>query len=183
MAPRSDPPLLRRINVVGTSGSGKTTFARSLAAHLGHPHVELDALNWGAKWTQATPEVMRQRVAEAVAGDRWVVDGNYSVSRDLLWARADTVVWLDFSRPVVTWRVMRRTFSRLVRRTEMWAGNRESLRMMLSRNSIIWWSLRTYARRRRQYPALLAAHPHLRVVRLRSPREAERWLRGRSVAG
>jgi adenylate kinase family enzyme len=177
MPPPPDPPPLRRINVVGTSGSGKTTFARALAARLGHPHVELDALNWGANWTQAAPEVMRQRVADAIAPERWVIDGNYSVSRDLLWARADTIVWLDFSRRVVTWRVVRRTLSRIVRRTEIWAGNRESVRMLLSRDSIIWWSVSTYGRRRRQYPSLLAAHPHLRVVRLRSPREADRWLR------
>ncbi len=177
MEPQRDLPPLRRINVVGTSGTGKTTFARALARRLGLPYVELDALNWGTNWTQATPEMMRARVAAEAAAERWVIDGNYSISRDLLWACADTIVWLDFSRSVVTWRIVSRTLARLVRRTEMWAGNRESLRQLVGRDSIIWWSVSTYARRRRQYPGLLAAHPHLEVVRLRSPRDADRWLR------
>ena len=167
----------QRINVIGTSGSGKTTFARALACRLALPSIELDELNWQANWQQVTDEVMRARVAEAAAGEAWVIDGNYSVSRDLLWARADTLVWLDYSRSVVTWRIVTRSLSRLVRRTEMWAGNRESLRQMLSRDSIIWWSVSTYARRRREYPQLIAAHPHLRVIRLRSPQRADRWLR------
>lgn len=174
----ASPEGRRRINVIGTSGAGKSRFARAVAARLGYSCVELDALNWGAGWVQATPEVMRARVAAAVAGERWVIDGNYSVSRDLLWGRADTVVWLDFSRAVVTWRVVARSVSRLLRRTELWAGNRESLRDLLGRDSIVWWSVSTYARRRREYPALLAAHPGLEVVRLRSPRDADRWLRG-----
>ncbi|HEY7847048.1 MAG TPA: hypothetical protein VIC83_02515, partial [Candidatus Limnocylindria bacterium] len=67
----------RRINVVGTSASGKTTFARALAARLAVPWVELDALHWEAGWTEADDAVMRERVRRAIAGDGWVVDGNY----------------------------------------------------------------------------------------------------------
>ncbi len=173
--PRAPVPPVR-INVVGTSGSGKTTFARAIAARLGYPHVELDALHWGPNWTEAEPAEFRTRVSEALAGERWVLDGNYSAVRDLVWPRVETLVWLDFARSVVTWRVVRRSLARLVRRTELWAGNRETLGKLLGRDSIIWWSISTYARRRRDYPALIAAHPHLRVVRLRSPAAAERWL-------
>jgi adenylate kinase family enzyme len=167
----------RRINVVGTSGAGKTTFARALAARLGLPCIELDALNWEAGWVEADHEVFRERVRTATEAEVWVLDGNYSRVRDLLWARADTLVWLDFSRSVVTWRIVTRSLARLVRRTELWAGNRERVWQLFGRDSIIWWSVSTYARRRRDYPALIAQHPHLQVVRLRSPAAAERWLR------
>src|SRR5919106_628268 len=89
----------RRVNVVGTTASGKTTFARALAARLGVPHVELDALHWEADWQEAPDAVMRHRVRQAVAADAWVVDGNYSAIRDLVWERAEAGNWLDFRLP------------------------------------------------------------------------------------
>lgn len=171
----------QRIAVVGTTGSGKTVLARELARRLGYPHVELDALQWDPGWTPAPTDVLRVRVASALDGDRWVVDGNYSRARDIIWGRADTVVWLDYALPVVLARLFRRTMKRLVTREELWGGNRESWRaQFLSRESLFLWALQTYGRRRREYPALLASpeHAHLRLVRLRSPGEAREWLSG-----
>src|SRR5689334_5774453 len=89
------PGSMRRIAVTGTSGSGKTTFARRLGERLGLPHIELDALFWRPGWVESDTESFRTRVAEAIAGEGWVVDGNYSPVRDLYLARVDTVVWLD----------------------------------------------------------------------------------------
>lgn len=171
---------LRRIAVVGTSGSGKTTMARRLAEGLGVPHIELDALHWGPGWMPRSVEEFRQRTAEALASEAWTTDGNYSQVRDLVWSRADTVVWLDLPLPVVLWRVILRTILRVARREELWGGNRENVRnSFFSRDSIILWALKTYRRRRREYPLLLSRpeYGHLRVVHLRSPRQARRWLR------
>jgi adenylate kinase family enzyme len=169
-----------RVVVVGTSCVGKTTFARRLARALAVPHVELDALYWGPRWTASPPEVFRTRVAEAVEQGGWVVDGNYSVNRDLIWARATTVIWLDLSFPRVAWRALARTVRRAVRGEELYAGNRESLRTaFLSRESIIWWAVSTFRARRRRYRAVFAAPPFpgLTMIRLRRPREAEAFLR------
>ncbi len=171
----------RRISVVGTCGSGKTTVARALAERLGATHVELDALSWGPNWTQRPDDEFRAAVAAAAARERWVIDGNYSKCRDLIWARADTVIWLDYSFPRVFWQLLRRTFRRALRREELWHGNRESLRTsFLSRDSILLWAIKTHRRRQREYPGLLARpdYQRLRVVHLRSPREAAAWLAG-----
>jgi adenylate kinase family enzyme len=73
----------KRIVVVGTSGSGKTTFARNLAQRLGYPHVELDSLHWWPNWTEAPLEVFRERVAQGVTGERWVMDSNYAKGREV----------------------------------------------------------------------------------------------------
>jgi adenylate kinase family enzyme len=167
---------MRRVIVMGTAGSGKTTVAAALARRLAVPHVELDALAWGPDWESTPPEVLRERVAAAVEAEAWVVDGNYSATRDLVWPRADTVVWLDPPRRVVMWRVITRTVRRIVTRRVLWSGNRESLRTALSRDSIVLWAWTTYDRRHRDYPDQLAAHPNLAVHRLRSARDVDRFL-------
>ena len=94
-APDSGAESSRRIAVVGTSGSGKTTVAGQIGQRLGIPHVELDAFYWNPNWTPARLDVFRERTAQALSGDEWVVDGNYSEVRDIVWRRTDTVVWLD----------------------------------------------------------------------------------------
>jgi adenylate kinase family enzyme len=172
-------PRPRRIAVVGTSGSGKTTMAQKIARRLGVPHVELDALHWGPNWTPTSRELFRERVEQALSGVAWTTDGNYSAVRDIVWGRADTVVWLDYALPLIMWRVLTRTIRRSVTREELWNENRENLRQsFLSRDSIILWALRTYRRRRREYPILFRQleYVHLRIVHLRSPRAARQWL-------
>jgi adenylate kinase family enzyme len=168
----------QRIAVVGTTGSGKTTLARCLAQRLEVPHVELDALHWGPDWIPAPTAVFRECTAQALSGSQWVVDGNYSQVRDIVWGRADTVVWLDYALPVVMGRLMWRTLKRVVTREELWSGNREGVQGTLSNDSILLWALRTYWRRRKEYPALFASpeRAHLTVVRLRSPRATGDWL-------
>jgi adenylate kinase family enzyme len=169
----------RRVNVIGASCSGKTTMARALATKLAVPHVELDALHWEPGWREASADVMRQRTAAAIVGDGWVVDGNYSDVRDLVWERAEAVVWLDYPLRTVLARYALRTRRRLRGGEELWpgTGNRERLDMhLLRRDGLLWWILSTYHRRRREYPQRLAANPRLAGVRLSSPAEADTWL-------
>jgi len=167
--------------VVGATGSGKSTFAQRLAARLGGEYVELDALFWEPNWTEAAPEVFRQRVERATGGIRWVVAGNYRRARDLVWPRADTIVWLDFSLPLVLRRLTVRTVRRAVTRQVLWNGNREDFWehcRLWSEKSLFHWLFKTYWAYRREFPVLFAepAHAHLRIAHLRRPREAEAWL-------
>lgn len=169
---------MARINVVGTSCSGKTTLARELAARLDHAHIELDALFWGPGWTQVRVEEFRARVLAATAGASWVIDGGYSPVRDITWERVETVVWLDYPMTTVLGRWGSRTARRIRSREEFWpgTGNRESIGNALRRDGLLWWILRTHRRRRRTMAAQLADRPDITVIRLRSPADAERWL-------
>ncbi|MBI4785098.1 MAG: AAA family ATPase [Oscillatoriophycideae cyanobacterium NC_groundwater_1537_Pr4_S-0.65um_50_18] len=175
--------LSQRIHVVGTSGSGKTTFAQQIAAQLQIQHVEMDALHWDANWTNVSTEVFRERLEKALTGDRWVIDGNYSRVRDLVWSRTDTVVWLNYPFWLVFGRIVRRTLWRGVTRQELWNGNRESLGNVFSKDSMILWMLKTYDKKRRQYPIWFQQPEaaHLQVVELRSPQEAKAWLKSQNA--
>ncbi len=171
----------RRFVVVGVTGAGKSTLAERLAGRLGAPYVELDALHWEANWTEAPPDVFRTRVEAATAGPAWVVAGNYRTVRDLLWARAEALVWLDYAFPLVLGRLTARTVRRALTGEVLWNGNRELLWdhvQLWSEKSLFNWLARTYWSYRREFPVLLAqpAHAHLTVVHLRSPREMEAWL-------
>ena len=158
-----------------SSSSGKTTLGRELARRLEVPFVELDALHHGPNWTEATAAELRAKVEPVVAGEAWVIDGGYwGKLGDLVLRNADLVVWLDL--PVRVWlpRLLRRTVGRVARREELWNGNRESVRnVFFSRNSLIWYALKSHRRHRRVYPERLAPYD---FVRLCTPREVERWL-------
>jgi adenylate kinase family enzyme len=176
----NDGPI-RRVSVVGSSGSGKTTFAVQLAERLGVPHVELDAIYWGPNWSHLDEETLRAGVREATAGDAWVCDGNFSDVRRLVLERADTVVWLDLPLRTCLVRMLRRTHRRIRDREELWAGNRESWRQVfIGREALFWWLITQYRRKRRDYEARFAAPEaaHLRVHRFQTTAEAGAWLAG-----
>jgi adenylate kinase family enzyme len=182
-APARDPRRsldgCRRIIVTGTTGSGKTTLATQLARHLNVPRIELDAHNWGPNWTTFPTEVFRASVDAATAGDDWVLDGNYSAVRDIVWPRADTLIWLDYPLGVNLWRLARRGFVRSAKRVELYSGNLETFRNnFFSRDALFLWAIKSHGRKRRELPALLALpeHAHLAAIRIRTPQETRRWL-------
>ena len=161
--------------MIGSTGSGKTTFARALAQLLGVPHIELDALFWQPGWVMTDPDELREKVAAAIACEGWVVDGNYS-SRlgTLVLEQVDQIVWLDLPLRTTFRRLLRRTLRRLRTREPLWEGNKESFRnAFLSRDSILLFALKTYRRGRRARAELVADYPH---VRLRSAQEIARYL-------
>jgi adenylate kinase family enzyme len=169
---------VRRVSVIGVSGSGKSSVGRAIAARIDAPYVELDALHHGPGWTEASAEELLARVEPWVERERWVIDGNYrNKVGDLVVARADIVVWLDL--PVRVWfpRLARRTFTRMLTREELWNGNREQLRFLITeRPNIFGWAWRSHRRNRRELAPWLAAHTDAQVVRLRSPGEVSRYL-------
>jgi adenylate kinase family enzyme len=181
--------IVRRVSVVGTSGSGKSRLTRELAAILGVPHLELDAVHHQPGWEPLPTDEFRRIVAARAAADGWVIDGNYGRVRDLIWARADTVVWLDLPKRTVMRQVVWRTLRRVALRRELWNGNRERWRNFFTWNpeqSVISWAWHKHAPDRARYAAAAAspASAHLRFVRLTSRRDVARFLAAaRSEAG
>jgi len=169
------PP--HRILVAGVSGAGKTTLAVRIAAITGSRHTEIDALYHGPNWTPR--DSFLHDVTAFTDAPAWVTEWQYPSARELLAERADTVIWLDLPTSVSLLRVVTRTLRRRRERTVLWNGNREpSLHTVLvNRDHIIRWMLRTRHSLKTLVPAAAREHPHLQVVRLRSQRQVEIWLR------
>lgn len=170
---------MRRVVVIGTTGSGKSRLAERLAGQTGLRVIELDALFWGRDWQPVPLELFRHRVECETRDDGWIVVGNYNQVRDLVWPNADTLVWLDLPLSLVMWRLVCRTVQRAATKEELWGtGNRESFRnAFLSRQSILLWALKTHRRNRQKYTAEFGSlAKEKRVVRLQSKRQVERFV-------
>lgn len=170
---------MNRIHIIGSSGTGKTSLAQKAAQRLNISHVELDDLHWGENWQQAELEDFRRDVRQALSGATWVVDGNYSKVRDIVWERARMVVWLDYSLGLALWRLLRRSLRRMLTGELLWGRNRETFRaLFLSRDSLILYLLQTHRTRRARYEALIQdpAYGSIQFIRLRTPDQTRKWL-------
>lgn len=173
---------MSRVSVVGVSGAGKSTLARQLANRLGVPHVELDAIFHQAGWKPLPPRQFARRVRTVAAGDNWVIDGNYSIVHQFVWRRADTVIWIDLPRRTVMRWIIWRTVRRLITGGELWNGNRERWRNLLTwdpEQSVISWAWHHYGTYRERYTAAMAdpAYRHLRFIHVTTPAELKRLAR------
>lgn len=169
-----------RIVVIGTSCSGKTTFARRFAEMVDIPWYELDRLHWMPGWNPRPLDEFRRMVAEKASRDRWVIDGNYGKVRDIIWPRATHIIWLNYSFQLTFSRALRRTLKRLWTGERLFSGNQESWRVQFfDRDSILLWVIKTYGPRKRDYPDLFAIreNAHLRVYEFLRPSDAEKFLR------
>ena len=177
---------MQRISVVGNSGSGKSTLARRIAAALDIPHLELDSVFHQPGWQPLDTDAFRQMVSAFTDGPAWVVDGNYSQVRDIVWRRADMVIWVDPPRRRLMRQLTARTLRRMVTRVELWNGNRESwtnLFRLDPEQSILVWAWTSHHMYRRRYLAAQAdpANGHLEFIRLRTPDEAAALVRDAAV--
>ena len=168
-----------RIYVIGSTASGKTTLARSLSNKLGVPHTELDALWWLANWTNPARNVFQERVLGVVNQPNWVVDGNYGRVRDIIWKRADTIIWLDLPMYLILFRLLHRTIRRIVTKEELWNGNQERIKThFCSKESLFLWVLQSHWRRKRKYLQLFDSprYAHLERIRLSTSSDVQQLL-------
>ena len=170
-----------RIVVIGTTSSGKSTLAETLAKKLNLDFVELDALYWQPNWVGTPDEEFAVKVANATRGARWVVAGNYSRSRPITWSRAEVIIWLDYSLPIIFWQLLKRTLHRTYTREVLWGTNVERFLPHLklwSDESLFKWLFKTYWQRKREYPELFALpeYEHLEVLHFTFPKETREWV-------
>ena len=162
---------MKRVLVIGSPGSGKSTLAKELARRTNLPLIHLDQQHWSSGWIEPPKDEWRRRVAELVAGENWIIDGNYGGSLEMRLARADTVIDLEFPVWLCVWRVLRRVAgSRGRMRPDMAQGCPEhfNLEFLLYTATFPWTA-------RKRTDAKLAGFAGKRI-RLRSPAETRRFL-------
>jgi len=172
---------LQRINIIGTSGVGKSTFARKLSSKLNHQYIELDSLYWKPHWRESTDQEFHQKIEVALAPQKWVLDGNYQQTEKLKWKYVQTVIWIDYSFHRVVYQATKRAFYRILTKKELWpnTNNRETfMKTFFSKDSIIFWTLTTYHKNRKRYESIMQnpAYSHIRFIRIKSPKEAKNFL-------
>ncbi|TLD25901.1 hypothetical protein E2P81_ATG09558 [Venturia nashicola] len=173
-----------RIVIVGKPGAGKSTLATHVSQKFQLQNIELDALSWEAGWTQISAALMRAKADRLLPPNgHWVADGNYTKQvQDMVWRRAQTLVWLDYPLGVALWRVLKRTVVRMWTGEELWNGNRETLGHLLAclrpDDNLFVWCWRMHWKQREEFPMAFGREEfrHLKVLRFRSPREMEEWL-------
>lgn len=172
----------KRLVIVGVTSSGKSTLAENLAKRFDMNFIDLDALNWEPNWQAAPLAVFRERVTKATQAEKWVVAGNYHTVRDLIWPKAEAVIWLDYALLTVLGQLTRRTFKRWWNQELLWGTNREALLThfkLWSQDSLFHWLFKTYWRRKREIPVTLSEpeHQYLTLIRFKHPKETETWLK------
>lgn len=171
---------MQRVVIIGASGSGKTTLGRWIERQIGLPFTDLDDLHWRPGWIEAPLDEFRRAIDERTRASHWVVAGNYAKTRDLVWPRADTLVWLDLPLAQVLWRSTKRALRDWWTRDPICNGNRQTLAGMVNgRESLLGYTLHTFAPRRREWPTLLASDGcrHLRQFRLHDQAQIDAWQR------
>ncbi|MDB4837168.1 adenylate kinase [Marinomonas sp.] len=172
---------MKRINVVGTSGSGKSTFSRLLADKLDYPCIEMDAMFWKPNWQESTDEEFFPKLKKRLDQDTWVLDGNFNRTVAIKWKNVDTVVWIDYSFPRTVYQAVKRALIRSLTKQELWenTGNVEQFRKsFFSKKSIILWTLRNYKKVRIRYLTAFndSNYQHIEFVRISSPKMARAYL-------
>jgi len=174
-----------RIIVIGSSCSGKSSFATALATKKKIKYIELDQLHWLPNWVERPDSEFRELVQQAIdpavleGENAWIIDGNYSVTRDITWPQATQIIWLNHSFTLVLYRSITRSLHRIFTKKPLFAGNVESFgQTFFSRDSIIWWVIKTFHKKRSSYEALLKEQTKcgVKVVELKGQGQVDVFL-------
>jgi len=170
---------VKRVQIVGSIGSGKTSLGKKLSKKLNIPHLELDTLFWLPGWEiRPALEIIDLAYKEAEK-PTWIFCGNYSFLKHVTLDNADTIVWLDYPFWLCFWQTLKRAIKNIIKQQKCCNGNQETFtRLFFSKNSILLWMIRTFKRRNERYAQLMhdPEYTDKTFVRFKSRKETKQWL-------
>jgi len=170
---------MKRIIIVGTTGCGKSVLAEKLSQKFALSVTDLDDLYWQPGWIPVSLDEFVHKVDKATSSPAWIISGNYSRLRDLVWERADTVIWLDYGFWLIMHQLLIRSVSRVINKTPVCNGNIETWKRLFSKDSILIWMLKSFTKKRREYGTLTNDRSNFAQIsffRLHSPADTEKFL-------
>lgn len=168
----------RRIVVIGTSCSGKSTLSKRISQNLSIPHYELDNYYWESNWTSITEDKFIQIVKDFTSKNNWVICGNYSAVRDIIWDKSTDIVWIDYPFYLVFYRAIKRSIIRAYKKEKVCNGNVESFKKtFMTKDSIILWVLNTYFKRKKEYRSLLLEVKGKRIHQLKNQKATDKFVK------
>jgi adenylate kinase family enzyme len=162
---------MKRIVIIGTCGSGKTTLGNHLAENLDYPVTDLDDLSWLPNWTRRPIDEFASLIEKATLSETWIICGNQSRFRHLIWPKADTIIWLDLPLHTLLWRTTRRALRNIKTKKAFCNGNYESFSRFLGRHSIIVWVLKTFLKHRRNFSSEMKRATHVKWIHAKSVKD------------
>ena len=166
---------MKKVLVIGTSGSGKSTLAKQISEILDVQFFPSDNFYWEAGWKITSYDKVLEQVKSVTSRKEWVLDGNFETERELVWKQSDCIIWLDYSLPVILWQVITRNVKWLITRQIIWSGNRMTFQRLISG---VWHTIKSYSKKKNNYPSWLAELYEVKVYRFSQKRETENWLQG-----
>ena len=164
---------MKRILIIGSSGAGKSTFARRLGAATGLQIIHLDKIFWNPKWVETARDEWQKKVENVLQLDSWIIDGNYSGTMETRLAACDAVIFLDMPRPLCVYRILKRVaFYRKGARPDMAEGCDERFDGQFVK---LVWNYPTRSKPKTE-ELLKRFQDSKTVIRLKSKKEIENFL-------
>jgi adenylate kinase family enzyme len=170
---------MKRIVIVGTSGCGKTTLGKRISKILNIPCIDLDEYFWLPNWQEREEDEFERIVKELINKEKWIICGNFTRVRHLIWNKADTVIWLDYSFFRCFFQIFFRSLKRGIKKERCCNGNYESLsRAFFSKHSILLHIITTFKKRRETYNRMFNDNVEGKTYfRFTSPNEINKWIK------
>lgn len=169
---------VKKIVIVGTSCCGKTTLGKKLSKLLDFPRKDLDDVFWLPNWTKRS-EIEAENIIKTFINkhSEWVISGNYSsVSEKHIWPKADFIIWLDYDFFMILKRAFKRSYINITKKISICQGNYETWRVFFSKHSIIWWILKSYRRRKKNYNNLFLKKGNSDCIRIKHQSQLDEFL-------